>query len=312
MVQTRAVEQGACSDAASVFIVYNSEIRSISKSRSPVSEMELVRMSFVCRRLFLALLASVVYGQSTFRPAIPKVWDDAALAEWATPVAGLNLRPTHISASQYYALKVENLRTYPVYAPGREPEGYWKKLQELGPQPLIEPGGLKTEADWISAGKRVFDEIDFLHLRTLDPKYINAARKAPQGRVLPDGTIFGPRWVPTRQGVALTFSNCSFCHTMFLPYGTRVPGAPFRTIAPGPGQTRPSPGVLARIQMEKGVLAGGPPFFMAGEPIGVQMYRAYGVPWRRDDVHERLKSAQQTDYEDLDLAARQGGITRWN
>jgi hypothetical protein len=36
------------------------------------------------------------------------------------------------------------------------------------------------------------------------------------------------------------------------------------------------------------------------------------VPWRKDDVHEQLKSAQQTDYEDLDFAARQGGITRWN
>ena len=271
-------------------------------------------MSFVRRGLLFALFASAVYGQPTFRPEIPKVWDDVAMAEWATPVAGLNLRPKHISASEYYALKIENLRTYPVYAPGREPEGYWKKLQELGPQPLIDTRELKNETDWISAGKRVFDEIDFLHLRTLDPEYINETRNAPQGRVLADGTIFGARWVPTKQGVALTFSNCSFCHTMFLPDGTRVPGAPFRTIAPRPrpGQTRRAPGVLARVQMEKGVLAGGPPFFMAGEPIGIQLYRAYGVPWRKDDVHERLRSAQQTDYEDLDLAARQGGITRWN
>jgi hypothetical protein len=61
-----------------------------------------------------------------------------------------------IRTSEYYAIKVENLRTYPVYAPGREPEGYWKKLQELGPQPLIDTGELKTEVDWISAGKRVF------------------------------------------------------------------------------------------------------------------------------------------------------------
>lgn len=179
---------------------------------------------------------------------------------------------------------------------------------------MIEPDALKTEADWISAGKRVFEEIDFLHLRTLDPKYINEVRRAPQGRVLPDGTIFGARWVPTALGVAFTFSNCSFCHTMFLPDGTRVPGAPFRTIGARPvrGETRPAPGVLARVQAEKGVLAGGPPFFMAGERIGLQLYRAYGVPWRNDDVHEGLKSAQHSDYEEFDFAARQGGITRWN
>jgi hypothetical protein len=46
---------------------------------------------------------------------------------------------------------------------------------------------------------------------------------------------------------------------------------------------------------------------MAGEPIGIQLYRAYGVPWLKDDVHERLKSAQQTDFEDRYFAARQGG-----
>jgi Cytochrome c len=270
-------------------------------------------MSLVGAGLFFALFASAIYGQIPFRPEIPKVWDDAALAEWATPVAGLNVRPKHMSASEYDALKIENLRTYPVYAPGREPEGYWKKLQELGPQPLIDTSELKTQADWISAGKRVFDELDFLHLRTLDPKYINEVRNRTQGgRVLADGTLFGLRWVPTQQGVALTFSNCSFCHTMFLQDGTRVPGAPFRTIAPRPGVTRTGSAVLARVQSEKGVLAGAPPFLMPGEPIGMQLYRAYGVPWRKDDVHEKLKSATEADYEALDLAARQGGITRWN
>jgi hypothetical protein len=104
---------------------------------------------------------------------------------------------------------------------------------------LIAPGELSTEGDWLEAGKRVFDELDLLHLRTLDRKYIDEVRNgspAPS-RVLPDGTLFGMRWVPTSQGVALTFSNCSFCHVMFLPDGTRVPGAPFRTIAPRPPET---------------------------------------------------------------------------
>jgi len=33
-------------------------------------------------------------------PEIPKVWDEAALADWVTPLAGLNLRPTHISEKE--------------------------------------------------------------------------------------------------------------------------------------------------------------------------------------------------------------------
>lgn len=53
----------------------------------------------------------------SWTPVIPKTWDEAALADWATPVAGLNVRPTHISASEYYSLAVDNLRTYPVYFP---------------------------------------------------------------------------------------------------------------------------------------------------------------------------------------------------
>ena len=148
------------------------------------------RMRFVVSALFSTAIASAVYGQSTFQPEIPRVWDDAALADWATPVAGLNVRPKHISESEYYRLKVENLRTYPVYAPGREPEGYWRMLQELGPRALIDPSELKTEADWISSGKRVFDELDFLHLRTLDRKYIDEVRNGSEApsRVLPDGT----------------------------------------------------------------------------------------------------------------------------
>ena len=42
----------------------------------------------------------------------PKIWDDAALKEWATPVAGLGIRP------------------YPVYHPDNEPPGYWEELQK--------------------------------------------------------------------------------------------------------------------------------------------------------------------------------------
>ena len=49
-------------------------------------------------------------------------------------------------------MRVENLRTYPVYYPGREPDGYWEMLQRVGPKPLIEPELLKSAADWIEAG----------------------------------------------------------------------------------------------------------------------------------------------------------------
>ena len=190
------------------------------------------------RRFFVlvALCTSAIFvatfhigGAASAAPNIPKTWDETALATWATPIAALNVRPTNMTAKDYYSMAVENLRTYPVYFPGREPDGYWEMLQHVGPKPLIEPERLTTEADWIKAGQRVFDEADHLHLRSLDSKLIAIARSPESftdAEPLPDGTVPSMRWVPTKTGVALGFSNCSNCHVLPLPDGTRIPGAP--------------------------------------------------------------------------------------
>lgn len=108
---------------------------------------------------------------------IPKTWDEKALADWATPLAHIGVRPSHTSSAQYYALPVDNLKTWPVYLRGREPEGYWQMLQRIGPQPMIEPDKLKTQEDWRKAGRTVFEQMDHLHLRTLDPAYIDIVRR---------------------------------------------------------------------------------------------------------------------------------------
>ena len=137
--------------------------------------------------------------QMGYSPTIPETWDETALVEWATPLAGLNLRPAHISSKEYYSLPVDNLKTYPVYLPDRVPPGYWEMLNRVGPQPMIEPEKLKTEADWIEAGRRIFEEADHLHLRTLDPKFIDAVRRGES--IVPATNL---RWVPTKDGVALS------------------------------------------------------------------------------------------------------------
>ena len=267
--------------------------------------------------LVLWLIAALAHSKPSATEK-PETWDEAAIADWALPLAGLNARPTHISAKEYYALPVENLRTYPVYFPGREPEGYWEMLKQVGPQPLIEPVKLKTEADWIEAGRRVFEEADALHLRTFDPKFIaeisdHALLEESRIRPLPDGTQAGMRWVPTRQGVALSVVNCGFCHTKNMPEGGRIPGAPFRTVAPRWPETFKRWPVVSRVQLKSRVLVGSPPFLMDQEPIGMWLYRAYGVPWKKDDANERLKTLTNAEYEELDLAYRaSGGLPRWN
>jgi len=268
-----------------------------------------------------AILAAVLHsaGAVSAAPTIPKAWDETALADWATPIAGLNVPPTNMSATDYYAMAVENLRTYPVYFPGREPDGYWEMLQRVGPKPLIEPDGLTTEADWIKAGQRVFDEADHLHLRSLDPKLIALVRSAAtfkDAEPAPDGTVPSMRWIPTKTGVAIGFSNCSNCHVLPLPNGTRIPGAPeFGTGAENQDRSRgPARALRVPLYAGNGVIGiGDAPFVTGDEPQGAKRYEAFGVPWRADDINLKLKTI--TDDEDRELTTafrRSGGLARWN
>src|SRR5215831_12278455 len=93
---------------------------------------------------------SLVFAQSG-EPLInaPRFWNDRDLREWATPVAGLNVQPGHYSEREYYSAPIgEYVRTYPVYFPGREPEGYWDMIRNKKPESLITPRA-RTREQWL-------------------------------------------------------------------------------------------------------------------------------------------------------------------
>jgi len=270
------------------------------------------------------LLGSLtLLSQSRFPPEIPKVWDETALADWVTPITGLNVRPAHISAEQYYAMPEFNFQSYPAYMPGREPEGYWEMLQHIGPKPMIEPETLKTEADWIEAGRRIFEEAATPQFTTSDPKVIAQFRsreflEQQQVRPRPDGTL-DFRWVPTEQGIALSRGgNCGACHVLQASNGIRIPGASARAEV---ARTRPSQvenirganAVVDAFESANHVLRGAPPFFMGGGTLGTWLYQAWGVPWLKNDPNLVLKNLTTTEYAALVAEERMGGaITRWN
>lgn len=275
-------------------------------------------LRFTCA---LLMLASALYSQNLsrpFRPAIPTTWDETALADWATPVAGLNLRPTHITSAEYYSAPEHNLRSYPVYMPGREPEGYWEMLQRVGPKPLIEPATLKTEADWLRAGQRVFDEATTPHLTIYDPQIIARLRsreylEQQRAEPSPDGTLGTLRWVPTPRGVGLSTSICGGCHMLFRSDGVRIPGLSSRTEV---SRTHPFQAVGVRtdfLEAQNRVTRGAAPFHMGTGPLGAGLYQAFGVPWLNNDPNLRLKTITESEYNALIGAERNGGaITRWS
>ena len=63
--------------------------------------------------------------ENSFRPAIPKTWDDQAMAALEVPLADPAGSPVHVSADYYYSITERPIyKSYPVYGPGKEPPGY--------------------------------------------------------------------------------------------------------------------------------------------------------------------------------------------
>lgn len=230
-----------------------------------------------------AILLALCAGCSS-RIVVPKLWDKQALETWATPLAA-GLSPSYLTPEEYYAKPIDNLRTYPVYHPDREPPGYREELLRRGPQPLIEPEKLHSEADWIEAGRRVFEELDTPASRSDDPallahfsdgKAVDKYRDEFHDTMSPEGVLLDFRWVVERDGkLKLSFSSCAGCHSRLMPDGSLLRGAPCNfDLSDAP--------VLEHMFAPLRVVP--------GASAGKEFYANYGVPWLADDPHKRFES----------------------
>ena len=236
---------------------------------------------------------------------VPRIWNDADLATWATPLAGLGAPPGHFSEDEYYLAPIDNLRTYPVYHPRFEPDGYREWMRAQGPQPLIDTTKLKTKEDWIEAGRLVFERLDteisrsgdllviahFTHAESLD-KYRDATHDA----MTADGIILDYRWVVDRDStLKISLSSCAGCHSRLMPDGSLLSGAPCNFD-------------LASSPAASILLA---PLSPTGLSAAERFYQMYGVPWRSDDVHAQYKSrtdAQMDEIFDQETGAPDGTV----
>ena len=107
-------------------------------------------------RATLVLLLSLAAAPEDRSPAIPKAWDDETLAEWHIPLAAPHAEPVPLTAEEYYRLpELKIFKSYPVYAPGKEPAGYMETLRQAKPEMVFDPSLLRTEKDWARAGELV-------------------------------------------------------------------------------------------------------------------------------------------------------------
>ena len=169
---------------------------------------------------------------SAVAPAIPKTWDDEAIATLEVPLANPVGSPKHVSADYYYRIPVPPIyKSYPVYAPGHEPASYMDSLKQQEPVIVWDDARhappLKTEADWIKAGEIVFDApTDFDRFITVaesrDPDWY----KQIGTPVAKDGTIPFVRYVVKKKGtVEVGQISCALCHTRVMVDGSVLRGA---------------------------------------------------------------------------------------
>ena len=183
---------------------------------------------------FLALLSIVFFDRSEAQetgrnapPVIPKTWDDEAVTSLEVPLAEASASPVHIPADYYYSMSVRPVyRSYPVYAPGKEPRGYLERLRQQKPEIVFNPAKLKTQTDWIKAGELVFDAPTIFEpvvaTEVRNPKYYEEVR-VPVAR---DSTVPFYRYVVRKTGeVEVGSLSCAGCHTRVMSDGTVIKGA---------------------------------------------------------------------------------------
>ena len=226
--------------------------------------------------------------RTPFRPDIPPVWNEAALAEWATPLAGLDARPTHMSPAESYATPVDEPEDVPRLRAGPRAgrllgdaaEGWAQTLARTRDIHQRPPTGLPP-ASASSTRRTPFPFARYnpaLIAELRDPE----AMRRRGADVLPDGTLPEVRWVPTGKGVALGTTTCSSCHVQWHRDGSSIPGAP-----PAESEMFRRTGFVSRMHAANRVVRGQTPFVMASEMPGDGVYQAWGVPWLKNDAHRR-------------------------
>ncbi len=159
---------------------------------------------------------------------VPKTWDAEAIASIEIALADAQNSPTHISAEYYYRIPVRPVyKSYPVYAPGREPQGYWEWLRQQEPEVVFDAAQLKTEADWTKAGELVFDApIAYDIIATVSQVRDKTWYEKTGTPVMRDGVMPFARYVVRRKGqVELGTLSCGMCHSRLMPDGTLIKGA---------------------------------------------------------------------------------------
>jgi hypothetical protein len=229
-----------------------------------------------------------------YDPVIPRTWDSAAIHDFELPLADSKASPKPISEKFYYQLPERVVyKSYPVYHPDHEPEGYQEWLRAQEPQIVFDPTLLKTESDWIAAGEMLFDHpIDtfgaIVDQRVVADKDFYSYTEMPLTK---EGIVPYIRYVIGEKGkVKVGNLSCGMCHTRVFDDGTVVKGAQGNF----PGDRATAYGLISA-------------------PDGVTKFLTrvlFAAPWVQDDPHAVLASSSRDAVVAAFAAVPQGAFGR--
>ena len=257
-----------------------------------------------------ALLVTVGLVASAQQPriisAIPRTWDDGEVARHQVPLADAAASPKHVSADDYYRMPVRPIhKSYPVYAPGREPAGYIEWLKEQEPVILWDDQGhappLQTEADWIRAGEIVFDASPGSNRFFRMEDVRNSVWYEKTGaRVSKDGVLPSLQYVVKAKGVVEVHTlGCASCHTRVMPDGSILKGAQSNQ----PLQRQAAYGMRAALAASHDVAQ------YTAQVRGL-FKSLHSAPWVRPDPEARLDTMSVAEIADVLDAVPPGASLR--
>ena len=156
-------------------------------------------------------------------------WDKAALERLEVPLSHSAFSPKHISPDYYYQIPVRPIfRAYPVYAPMREPAGYFESLLEKEPEEVqIDHNQVRNDSDWIALSEIVFQAPTCYDCFVIPEDVRSPDWYERTGTLIAaDGTVPFVAYVVRERGkVELGIFSCAYCHTRVMPDGSVIRGA---------------------------------------------------------------------------------------
>jgi mono/diheme cytochrome c family protein len=171
------------------------------------------------------VLSAQTLTQLGLAPNRTRIWDEAELSKITLPPALPEGKILYLPSVAYYKLKPLSIyKTYPVYHPDREPNGYFEWLRKQEPEIAFNPQRLESESSWRAAGRIVFEApTDFAPAETIHNQAWFIKVQPP---VAKDGTIPAYSYVIRKKGVVeVGTGGCITCHSRILPDGTYIAGA---------------------------------------------------------------------------------------